>query len=167
MVLKGKLLLIAGFVTVFSVISAAEEIQLAKQATQEGKYEINSTFSATSSPSGTTISLQPQFGYFFWDQIQIGFAGTINNSDFKTTGVVGVSATNYILTEKQTGVFASQSVLTTYGNTTNNQIGLTSFGVAYFLSPNVAYKTTATLSYPLTGVVTFNSDISGGLAFYF
>lgn len=167
--LNAKRILFGLIYSVFTTTTAlsAEENQLAAQATQKSKYEINTTFSLSSSSGGTSINLQPQFGYFFWDQIQFGFLGTLNNNDFKTTGNVGLSATNYFFTEKQLGSFISQAVLSTYGETQNFQTGLTSFGVSFFATPNVAYKTTAAISYPLKGVVTFNANISGGLAFYF
>lgn len=165
---KKLLLAVLGATLSFvSTQALSQESDLAKTATQKSKYEINTTFSLSSSTSGTTISLQPQFGYFFWDQVQIGFTGTLNNNSFNTAGTVGLSAANYFFTEKQLGSFISQAIVTTYGLPENSQAGFTSFGVAFFATPNVAYKTTTTISYPLKGVTTFNSNISGGLAFYF
>lgn len=146
----------------------AQESNFAAKATEKGMYELAGTFSMASSSLGTTVSINPAISYFFWDKTQIGFGGTLNNSsDFNTTGNVGLSAAHYFFTEKNLGSFIEQSFFTTYGQVTNNQSAATSFGVAFFATPNVAFKTVGALSYPVQGVVTFTLNVSGGLAFYF
>lgn len=164
---KLSSLILMLFVFVNSTQLFAEEESYSQKSTQKGVYELGGTFSVVSTANGTQISIRPELGYFFWDRTQLGFNGSVSVSSFKTTGSVGLTANHYFNVEKNYATFVIQSASSSYGEEINSQFGSTGLGVAVFFNPNVAYKTIASLSYPLKGEVVFSSVISGSLAFYF
>jgi hypothetical protein len=152
----------------FAAAPALAEETLTATHLAKGSWSLGGSFSLTTGRSGSRYSLNASLSRFVADNLSIDASMGLLFVSSTFTGTPGLGVSYYFARKDSWAPFVAHSFLASTRDFGDSIQGLTQAGVAFFLSPNVAFKTSANVSYNFRDFSqTIGLTVAGGFAYYF
>lgn len=164
-------LILTGFV---GVVRAETSISSRPDATSgaitdetltQGRYQVNAGFEASGGASAEYM-IDSSAAYFFQNKRSVSLDLRVQTAASSTILGTGFGIQQYFLTSKSLAPFVSQAINIVQAPPASFT-GRTSLGILYLLAPQVGFRTSANLSYPLAQISLPAFDVTGDFSFFF